>query len=539
VTLDESDTGRIFQAALDAVPAPVVSISRDYRFVAFNQAFAEQMKALYGIHVQVGQRLVDCVGVSSDLTGMLTAAHRALMGETYVDSVWRGEGESRRHFTTTYTPLLEDGRVVGMTAFAIESTDAERAREQLMLGRQAILNAVPEPAIALDRDCNYIAFNDAWANVVRQAYGTAPVLGESYFDSITDPEDCEEAHRYFARVLKGETLRTATWRGRPGHRRHWTATRSPLVADGKIIGIVSIALDTTDTAVSDEQSKERAQLAAERANLLDRVVEAARDAIAVTDTDGVITEFNQEAEHLTGFGASEATGLNMSFLWSDLQRMAESLALAAGGQDVEIVRTEQRTKNGGSTDVSVRATPIPDLSGATIGVTWSWRPLDLAAMFDPLTNLVNRRGFVEFGKHEIARAERARQWIGLLYADVDNLKAINDEFGHGAGDIALRDVAGMLRSSFREADVVARIGGDEFVVLTTDTAPDGLERMRGRFVEALSAHDTGREPPHALSVSCGVAVSEPGAPCDLDELLGRADALMYADKQAHRARGTQ
>ena len=93
---------------------------------------------------------------------------------------------------------------------------------------------------------------------------------------------------------------------------------------------------------------------------------------------------------------------------------------------------------------------------------------------DELTGLANRRGFFTLAEQQLKVARRTKTGLFLLFADVDGLKATNDRFGHAEGDRLIRDAARILRATFRDSDIVARIGGDEFVVLmiqTDDTAP--------------------------------------------------------------------
>jgi diguanylate cyclase (GGDEF)-like protein len=148
---------------------------------------------------------------------------------------------------------------------------------------------------------------------------------------------------------------------------------------------------------------------------------------------------------------------------------------------------------------------------------------------DDLTGLYNRRGFALLAEQRLKDDRRSGATLTIVYADVDHLKSINDMFGHNAGDIALVICARALEAAFRESDIVARIGGDEFVVLAeTDTRDLGtvslwldgeLDRRTAesglRFAVSLTIGSTHSEPPHALS---------------LDDLLRQADAYMYEHK---------
>ncbi|MCU1370987.1 MAG: sensor diguanylate cyclase [Ilumatobacteraceae bacterium] len=156
---------------------------------------------------------------------------------------------------------------------------------------------------------------------------------------------------------------------------------------------------------------------------------------------------------------------------------------------------------------------------------------------DELTGLSNRRGLHLVAGRAFALCRRQRVPAMLLYADVDGLKTVNDTAGHEAGDELIRAVADVFRGSFREADVVARIGGDEFAVLLSDCDASPAE-MVARLERGLA--DPAASPSGLrLSVSIGTARFDPRAPSTLDELMRRADGEMYRAKQAKRLAATR
>ncbi|MCV2394962.1 diguanylate cyclase [Actinotalea sp. M2MS4P-6] len=155
------------------------------------------------------------------------------------------------------------------------------------------------------------------------------------------------------------------------------------------------------------------------------------------------------------------------------------------------------------------------------------------ALRDPLTGAANRRLLSMLLDAALTRNAREGTSLVLSYIDLDDFKPVNDVFGHAAGDMVLLEVARRLTSTVRGADIVARIGGDEFVVVH-EAEPGAAERILRRLVEVLS-------PPYLLpdgsEVLCppsvGAAVSTDHA--DADDLLAAADEAMYAAKRAHRA----
>ena len=157
--------------------------------------------------------------------------------------------------------------------------------------------------------------------------------------------------------------------------------------------------------------------------------------------------------------------------------------------------------------------------------------LRAASLVDELTGLYNRRRFLALGEHQLKIANRVKRRLSLLFIDLDGLKWINDNHGHTEGDQALIDTANVLRETFRESDILARIGGDEFAVLVTETTGGGPEILTTRLQENLIAYNATGPRHYNLSVSIGVAHFDPEYPLSIHELLGQADGLMYEEKR--------
>jgi diguanylate cyclase (GGDEF)-like protein len=119
----------------------------------------------------------------------------------------------------------------------------------------------------------------------------------------------------------------------------------------------------------------------------------------------------------------------------------------------------------------------------------------------------------------------------LVYADLDGLKLINDGFGHEHGDILLVEIASLLKDVFRESDIIARIGGDEFVVLSMGADCDSEELVSDRIEKRADEYNAIREHVYRLSLSIGVLYFDWKGSLSIDELISQADQLMYRQKQ--------
>jgi diguanylate cyclase (GGDEF)-like protein len=158
---------------------------------------------------------------------------------------------------------------------------------------------------------------------------------------------------------------------------------------------------------------------------------------------------------------------------------------------------------------------------------------ELLARTDALTHIPNRRAFFEAAALEIERARRTRRPIALAFVDVDDFKDVNDVQGHAQGDALLVAVAQTLRAATRAVDSVARLGGDEFALLLPETPPEELEpllaRVRASLLATMARHGW------TVGFSMGAAVFV-APPSSADQLMARADELMYAAKR--EAKGT-
>ncbi len=154
------------------------------------------------------------------------------------------------------------------------------------------------------------------------------------------------------------------------------------------------------------------------------------------------------------------------------------------------------------------------------------------ARMDKLTGLLNRRGFVERADAELARSRRETTWLGVASFDLDHFKSINDEFGHEIGDRVLTKVAQLFRAEMRESDVLARMGGEEFVALLPGDRAEEATAVAERVRERLEAARDPELPPVTVSVGVTAVV----APESLDAVLRVADHALYEAKFSGRNR---
>jgi diguanylate cyclase (GGDEF)-like protein len=153
------------------------------------------------------------------------------------------------------------------------------------------------------------------------------------------------------------------------------------------------------------------------------------------------------------------------------------------------------------------------------------------ALLDELTGLHNRRGFVTLATQDFAVARREKKHLLVAFGDLDGLKGINDTLGHAEGDSALRDVAGILRRTFRDSDLVARIGGDEYAVLVRHADQDSVDVLRQRLHDQLTDFNRRAKRRYRISISLGFAHRAAASVPSVESLLRRADRALYQEKR--------
>jgi diguanylate cyclase (GGDEF)-like protein len=158
------------------------------------------------------------------------------------------------------------------------------------------------------------------------------------------------------------------------------------------------------------------------------------------------------------------------------------------------------------------------------------------SLTDALTGLNNRRGFMILATGLLKFARRVSYSVCLMYIDLDSLKYINDTFGHAAGDAAIMEFSRILVDTFRDSDVIGRMGGDEFVVMIADASESDLASIQVRLQSNIDLYNLKAADGQAFSFSLGIIRVEPQSTITMEELLSQADEAMYKHKVSRRRR---
>ncbi|MDA1000142.1 MAG: sensor domain-containing diguanylate cyclase [bacterium] len=254
------------------------------------------------------------------------------------------------------------------------------------------------------------------------------------------------------------------------------------------------------------------------------LVENSPDAVLAVNRQGVIRFMNAAAEEFLGRSAKRMTGEKVDFSFNS--QRAQEISIIRKGKDVgvaEVLSTEARLGR-----EKIYILTLRDITERI----HTQEQLRALSDTDPLTGLLNRRGFVSAAERQLRLAQRTEREMVMYFIDLDGMKNVNDTLGHVEGDQAIIDVARILKKSFRNPDLVGRYGGDEFSVLAIEGKGRSADAIVTRLNENLKTHNSKKRGLRKLSLSVGYARYNAETNITIENLIEEADAMMYKNKQA-------
>ena len=317
----------------------------------------------------------------------------------------------------------------------------------------------------------------------------------------------------------------------------WILSRGRVVerdAEGKPLRAAGTHMDVTE--------KRHAQ---EKLRVVATVFESSNEGIVITDPQTRIIEVNAAFSQITGYIAEEVigqtpqllkSGRHDEFFYQDMWRQLEVTGRWRG-------EVWNRRKNGEVYPEWLSISSVLDNDGQLkyyvavfSDITERHRDrqeIEYLAHHDALTDLPNRLLFNARLEHAIGHAQRIKSQLAVMCIDLDHFKTINDSLGHALGDDVLRNVAKRVMQIMRAEDTVARIGGDEFIILLEDATPGGACEVADKLIAALKVPIDLDNDPLYLSLSLGISMY-PRDGVDVDTLVKNADAAMYKAKASGR-----
>ncbi len=459
-------------------------------------------------------------------------------------------GGGEIHVSETGRIINDDhgDRLVGTLSDISDRVRGEQALKQSSERLALTLDHAPIGVALISPDGRWVSVNRALCRML--GYSEEELL-QTRFQTVSHPEDARKGYESARALIAGEVDA-------------YRLEKRYLHKAGQVIDVqidASLLRDAQGVAlyfithiqdISERKRYERALFEAKQ--LADVTFEAIGEGVIRVDADGRISQINSSACLLLQTSSAEA----VSRAFHDIvvlyesdrdQRIPDPIATVLHtGERIRapLFTRVRRNRDGRHVPIVDSASPVFDAQGQVQGAVFVFRDisdvrrmtreLEHLARHDALTGLLNRRGFEKALSEVRPDAGAAPLPVYVLYLDLDHFKAINDLSGHSVGDEMLRQVAGVLRDALSDADIMGRVGGDEFaaVVHVADDASAEMlaERLIAR-IRRLHYSLDGRR--HHASASIGIAPAGPDA-AEWDTVFMRADAALYAAKDAGRNR---
>ncbi|MCK9608134.1 MAG: PAS domain S-box protein [Methylomonas sp.] len=465
---------------------------------------------------------------------------RSLRTDKFINLETRHRHKNGQLFSVSITGhyIIYNGEEI---SFTIAQDITERKRIEAALKKKeryqrALLDNFPFEVWLKDPQSHFLAVNKVFANT----YGSTDpdaLIGKSDYDinskTIADAHRDDDISVMISRQQKMtvECIEDA-------HGTRWIETfKAPVIdTNGLLLGTVGFSHDISDRKRSETQLRIAA------------TAFEAQEGMVITDADTVILNINRSFTELTGFKPEDVVGHGMNVLRSGIHddafysEMWASIAKSGYWQG----EIWNRRKNGDPylewltiTAVKDQAGVVTHYVGTMLDITARKEQEEVVkhlAHFDVLTDLPNRTLLTDRLQQALAQVRREKAKLAVMFLDLDKFKPVNDNLGHGIGDLLLREVAKRLQTCIkRETDTVARLGGDEFVILLSpiDHAQDATS-VAEKVVHALNQPFQIEQHTINISISLGIALY-PSHGIDAKTLLKRADNAMYQAKEAGRS----
>jgi len=389
----------------------------------------------------------------------------------------------------------------------------------------------PEGIAIVDPDSRVIQANHVFCSMF--GYPMEEVIGENLDKLVASDESVRrEASEITRSAHQGERIVMETRRQhRDGTMIDVAISIVPVISEGEISAVYGIYRDITDRKKAEEDTEKQKIY-------FENLFRSSPFAIAIINMNGEVVRINSRFENMFGYTETESVGRKIDTLIVPDEKLEDAEKLTAeslAGREVSEERIRLR-RDGSRILCAIRATGFhvpkqdPLIYGIYEDITEKRKAEDhirFLGFRDSLTGLYNR----SFLEEELGRLGSSRQLpLSVIVADIDNLKMVNDIFGHEEGDRFIRRAADTLEARCRKEDVVARLGGDEFAVLLPQTGIEKAQEVCSRIREAFSENIQDIVP---LSVSLGLEENVQPVQ-DVARAIRKADEKMYMDKMARR-----
>ena len=534
----------------------IFSLDIKYQYTAFTESHREVMKRIWGAEIAIGQNMLEYIHREDDRKKAQENFDKVLRGESLIMEEEYGDesGHVRSWWEDRYVPVYDkNGEIVGISVFVIDISQRKKIEQALLtseINYRSIMDQAADGIFIAEPSGRYVDVNRAGCEML--GYTREEILSLSM-------QDLAAGTKYnpirMKDLLEGKTvIAERDLIGKNG-KLVPVEISAKMMRDGRLIGIARNVVD---------RRREEA-----RVRFLAFVMDKVSSAVISTDNDLKINYWNKGAEILYGWQEADVLGkLVDDVCGTEFMEGQQELAQQSLIKD-KTWRGELKQKHRSGKEIWVDAsvTLLEDDSGNYVGgvtinhdvterklaedelrrtkesieqinltLRRAFEREQLASRTDSLTGVFNRRYFFELLGYEFSASRRYERPLSLVMFDVDYLKKINDTYGHQVGDELLKKAAYVVRGELRTSDVLARYGGDEFVILLSNSSEQDasmvLERIYRELKSTIISADHKKL---GISISAGISSLQPDME-KADQLVMLADRALYVAKNSGRNR---
>ncbi|MBN2299567.1 MAG: PocR ligand-binding domain-containing protein [Acholeplasmataceae bacterium] len=535
--IDKENSELLLKSSLESpTDFIILAIDKHYNYLYFNKVHKDVMKYAYNVDIKTGSNLMDAISSEIDKENAKKNYDLALSGKSHKTIQEYGDIHIR-YYESIYNPIYnENQEIIGASAFARDITDRIEAEHEINYRKellQYIISRSNQGVAVHDKDLNYVYVSDRYCEMYNVS---KDIIGKHHYEVFPDlPQKWKDVHQ---RSLKGETVsgdrddfirldgsvQYTRWLSQPWYD-----------ANGEIAGIIiytEVINDLIETELQLNETLDRLKL------VMDNLIIG----IAVNSVDPEVNFEYMNSNFPKFYGTTREALMKPDSFWdvvyedaSFRKEIKEKVLMGLASNDPKLKRWEYVpiTKNGKIvryiTAQGVNVPNSPLIISMVMDVTeqkHKEEDIIYTSNHDYLTGLPNRKYFEE----KLSKLDNERYFpIVVAMIDLDGLKLINDAYGHDLGDEVLIKISSILKSHIREEDFVARIGGDEFVMICPNTNENEFEAIRNSISnDSLSFIYNDFK----FSISVGYDIKN-NVSINIKEVLKNAEDKMYANKILH------
>ena len=524
-----------FESLLNTSTEATVLLTSDDKVVYFNKAFEK----LFGHSMKTarGRWINDLVAPCEKKEEAEKISAKAMKANPLSIKTERTHRDgSRIPVEIVINPVIKNGKLLGIYAVYKDLTEKSLMKKEIEIQSQyfkQLFDKSLDAMALLDSDQRVMDINKSFVNLF--GYEAQECRNRNIDEFIVSKEYREEAIACNENIKRGVSVNVETKRkNKLGEPIDVEASGNPIIIDGEIIGTVVNYRDIRERKhIVGELDEQRAYFK--------QLFDNSPSGIVTIDTEDRVVDINKGFSSLFGYEIAEAKGKDINSLIAPKSRYTEAVRLSSrliSGNTVKF-ETKRKNKSGELIDVDILAYPVW-LNGKQVGgygiysdITEKKRAekeIEFLAYRDSLTGLYNRKVLYDKLRSRMKRLKDGEK-LAVCYMDLDGFKKINDSMGHNAGDKILRYVAKNIKESIGEEDVVARMGGDEFVVLTDCSNYQKIGEKMEKIIEGLNSGLRIFDYSIKISISIGIAIC-PEHGKEVEKIIKKADMAMYQVKKA-------